>query len=70
MQVVLTILALDAIFLACAAASGRLWPWGGVILAVPMVGTLAYVLVEFIPEWMEDAMVRQAGRDMAARLDR
>jgi hypothetical protein len=65
MPLVLAIIALDAIFLTHAAATGRLGGWGLVIAAVPMAGALAYVVIELIPEWFDDEPVRQACRDIA-----
>ena len=69
MPIALTILALDAIFVVHAANTGRLFPWAYIILAIPVVGALAYVIVELLPEWMDSMEVQQARRQVANTLD-
>jgi hypothetical protein len=67
MPFLLTILALDAIFVAHAAMTGRPHGWVGAILALPMIGAFAYVAVEMIPEYTEARLLDQGhqGADTA-----
>jgi hypothetical protein len=50
MPVALLTLILDITLIFHAAKTGRLRPWAFIILAVPLVGSLAYICVELIPE--------------------
>ena len=43
---------INVVFVVHAAKTGRMMPWGYVILLLPGVGALAYILVELVPEWM------------------
>jgi hypothetical protein len=52
-----------------AAKTGRFWPWGFIILFIPGFGALAYVLVEFLPEWFGSARGQQARARIAGTLD-
>ena len=52
-----------------AAKTGRFWPWGFVILFIPVFGALAYVLVELLPEWFGSAQGQTARRRMVSTLD-
>jgi hypothetical protein len=69
MPLALAILALDALFLVHAAKTGRLCPWGYVILAIPIVGAVAYVIVELIPEWMGSVQGRQVCQRVAKTIE-
>jgi hypothetical protein len=60
MPLLLTILALDAIFLAHAAMTGRSYGWLGVIVALPLIGAFAYVAAEMIPEYTETRLLYHA----------
>jgi hypothetical protein len=42
---------LDIILVVHAAKTGRFYPWAYLILMIPVLGALAYVLVELGPEW-------------------
>jgi hypothetical protein len=42
---------LDIILVVHAAKTGRFYPWAYLILMIPLLGALAYVLVELGPEW-------------------
>jgi hypothetical protein len=68
MPLLLTFIALDAVFLVHAGATGRLGSWGPLIMGLPLVGVLLYVIVELIPERLEGAQGRQVERDLARRL--
>jgi hypothetical protein len=46
-----------------------LQPWAFIILMVPLVGSLAYIAVELIPEWLGSHDVQRARRRVANRLD-
>jgi hypothetical protein len=52
-----------------AAKTGRFWPWGYVILFIPVFGALAYLLVELLPEWFGSAKGQQARQRVVSRLD-
>jgi hypothetical protein len=52
-----------------AAKTGRFWPWGFVILFIPVFGALAYVLVELLPEWFGSAQGQTARRRVVSTLD-
>lgn len=52
MPVALVILLLDISLIHHASRTGRLQPWAFIILMVPMLGALAYIVVELVPEWL------------------
>jgi hypothetical protein len=53
MPVIAAILfAIDIALVVHAAKTGRCSPWCYVILAIPIAGALAYVVVELVPEWL------------------
>ena len=51
MPVAIVVLLLDISLIYHAAKTGRLQPWAFIILGVPLVGSLAYIVVELVPEW-------------------
>ena len=65
----LVILLLDISLIYHASRTGRLQPWAFIILMVPLIGGLAYIVVEIIPEWFASPEARQARRRVANRLD-
>jgi len=69
MPVALIVLLLDLTLIYHAARTGRLRPWAFIILLVPMMGALAYIAVELIPEWFSSPGARQARQRVANRLD-
>ena len=69
MPVALVIVLLDITLVYHAARTGRLQPWAFIILMIPLVGALAYIVVELIPEWFGSPGARQARRRVAAKLD-
>lgn len=69
MPVALIILLLDITLIYHAARTGRLQPWAFIILMVPLIGSLAYIAVELVPEWMSGPGARQARRRVANKLD-
>ena len=69
MPVALVVLLLDITLIYHASRTGRLRPWAFIILLVPMMGALAYIAVELIPEWFSSPGARQARQRVANRLD-
>ncbi|WP_338690706.1 tetratricopeptide repeat protein [Bradyrhizobium sp. 26S5] len=69
MPVALVILLLDISLIYHAARTGRLQPWAFIILMVPLIGALAYIVVELIPEWWGGPGAAQARKRVANRLD-
>jgi hypothetical protein len=69
MPVILIVLLVDIPLVFHACKTGRARPWAFIILAVPLVGSLAYVLVELVPEWSSSPGARQARQRFARRLD-
>lgn len=69
MPVALVVLLLDITLIYHASRTGRLRPWAFIILLVPMMGALAYIAVELIPEWFSSPGARQARQRVASRLD-
>jgi hypothetical protein len=69
MPVALVVLLLDITLIYHASRTGRLQPWAFIILMVPLVGALAYIVVELIPEWFSSPRARQARQRVANRLD-
>lgn len=63
------LLLIDVGLIVHAAKTGRFWPWGFVILFIPVFGSLAYVLVELLPEWFGSAQGQTARRRMVSTLD-
>jgi len=43
-----------------ASRTGRLQPWGFIILMIPGIGALAYILVELVPEMLSGPGAQQA----------
>jgi hypothetical protein len=69
MPVALVVLLLDISLVYHASKTGRLQPWAFIILMIPLVGALAYIVVEVIPEWLGSHDVQQARRRVANKLD-
>jgi hypothetical protein len=69
MPVALVILLLDISLIYHASRTGRLQPWAFIILLVPLIGALAYIVVELIPEWFSSPGARQTRQRVANRLD-
>jgi hypothetical protein len=67
--VALVILLLDITLIYHASRTGRLQPWAFIILMVPLIGSLAYICVELIPEWLSGPGAQQARKRVANRLD-
>ncbi|VIO69661.1 Beta-barrel assembly-enhancing protease [Bradyrhizobium ivorense] len=69
MPFALVVLLLDITLIWHAARTGRLQPWAFIILMVPLIGGLAYIVVELIPEWWGGPGAAQARKRVANRLD-
>ncbi len=69
MPVALVVLLLDITLIYHASRTGRLQPWAFIILMVPLIGGLAYIAVELVPEWFSSPGARQARQRVADRLD-
>jgi hypothetical protein len=65
----LVILLLNITLVYHAAKTDRLQPWAFIILIIPVVGALAYIAVEIIPEWLGGHGAQQARRRIANRLN-
>jgi len=65
----LIIIAVQVVLVVHAAKTGRFWPWGYVIIFLPGFGSLAYVLVELVPEWFGSPRGQQARRRVVSTLD-
>jgi len=69
MPVALVIVLLDITLIYHASRTGRLQPWAFIILMVPLIGALAYIAVELIPEWLNGPRAQQARKRVAGKLD-
>jgi len=69
MPVALVVLLLDITLNYHASKTGRLQPWAFIILMIPLVGALAYIVVELVPEWFGSPGAQQARKRIAGRLD-
>ena len=69
MPVALVVLLLDITLVYHASKTGRLQPWAFIILLIPLVGALAYIVVELVPEWLGSPGAQQARKRIAGKLD-
>jgi len=69
MPIVLIAVVLDIFLVYHAVQTGRVRPWAFIILMFPFVGSLAYIVVELIPEWFASPEARQAHQRIVNRLD-
>jgi hypothetical protein len=69
MPVALVVLLLDISLIYHASRTGRLQPWAFIILMVPLIGALAYIVVELVPEWLSGPDPQQARKRIAGKLD-
>jgi len=56
-------------FVVHAAKTGRFTPWGWIILLLPVVGVLAYIVVELVPEWLGSPRGQRARQRVVDKLD-
>jgi hypothetical protein len=69
MPLALILVLLDVTLVFHAVRTGRVRPWAFIILMVPVVGAVAYIAVELIPELLAGPEAREARRRIANRLD-
>jgi len=67
--VALIVLLLEISLIYHAARTGKLRPWAFIILLAPLIGSLAYIVVELVPEWLGSHDVQQARKRVANKLD-
>jgi hypothetical protein len=65
----LVIILLDIILVYHASRSGRLQPWAFIILMIPVMGAIAYIVVELLPELLNGPGAQQTRRRVANKLD-
>jgi hypothetical protein len=63
------LLLLDIALVYHAARTGRLQPWAFIILMIPVLGALAYVVVELVPEWLGGKTAQKTRRRVASKLN-
>jgi hypothetical protein len=69
MPIAVILFLVDVTLIIHAAKTGRFSPWVYVILFLPGIGSLAYVLVELVPEWMGSAQGQKARRSVVRTLN-
>jgi hypothetical protein len=69
MPIAIVVMAINIAFVIHAAKTGRFMPWGYLILLLPGIGTIAYILVELVPEWMGTRQGQQARQRVVHALD-
>jgi len=69
MQLGLILLLIEVALIVHAAKTGRFWPWGMIIFFIPLFGSLAYILVELLPEWFGSVQGQQARLRVVSTLD-
>ncbi|MGJ4918003.1 tetratricopeptide repeat protein [Bradyrhizobium sp. HKCCYLRH2060] len=69
MPVALVIILLQISLIYHASRTGRMQPWAFIILLVPLIGALAYIVVELVPEWLGSHDVQKARKRVANKLD-
>lgn len=69
MPLALILVLLDITLVFHAVRTGRVRPWAFIILMVPVVGALAYILIELVPEMLGGPEAKAARRRIANRLD-
>jgi hypothetical protein len=60
---------LDIALVIHAAKTGRFSPWAYIILMIPLFGSLAYVAVELVPEWLGSYQGQKAKKRFVTSLD-
>ena len=69
MPIAIVLFLLDVTLIIHAAKTGRFSPWAYVILFLPGIGSLAYILVELLPEWMGGVQGQKARRSVLKTLN-
>jgi hypothetical protein len=65
----LILLLIEVVLIVHAAKTGRFMPWGLIIFFLPGIGSLAYILVELVPEWFGSPRAQRARGRLANTLD-
>ena len=65
----LILLVIEVVLIVHAAKTGRFMPWGFIIFFLPGIGSLVYILVELVPEWLGSPRARRAGGRLVNTLD-
>ncbi len=69
MSIGIVITVISVVLIVHAAKTGRFWPWGFIILFLPLAGAVAYILVELVPEWLGSSTARRARFRFAGAVD-
>jgi hypothetical protein len=69
MPIALIVLVLDITLVYHSVRTGRARPWAFIILAVPFLGSVAYICFELAPEWFSSPEAKQARKRFADRID-
>src|ERR1051325_1425712 len=69
MPIALILGVLDIVLIIHAAKPGRFSPWAYIILMIPLFGSLAYVAVELVPEWLGSYQGQKAKKRFVTSLD-
>lgn len=69
MPVALVVILLQLSLIYHASRTGRMQPWAFIILFVPLIGSLAYIVIELVPEWLGSHDVQKARKRVASKLD-
>jgi hypothetical protein len=69
MPIALIILVLDITLVYHSVRTGRARPWAFIILMAPLVGSIAYIGFELVPEWFSSPEAKQARKRFADRID-
>ena len=63
------LLVLNVVLIVHTAKTGRFWPWAYVIFFLPLVGGVAYIIAELLPEWLGSYKGQQARQHVATALN-
>jgi hypothetical protein len=69
MPLFLVLAILNIVLIVHAAKTGRFQPWFWIILMVPVLGAVAYVVVELVPEWFGSTGGQRARRRLVSTVD-
>ena len=65
MPIFIIVMLLQVLLIVHAMKTGRDTFWVWVLLMAPMIGAIAYLLVELLPEWNKSATARKAGKKIS-----
>jgi hypothetical protein len=69
MPLALVVIALQLTLVWHAAKTGRAQPWAYIIMIIPVLGAVAYVVAELIPEWLGSYKGQQARKRFASTVN-